>query len=174
MPTFLEPHDGLSDHKKPHEQSLWQRQLSIACVDINLYLIHLYLYRMTFTSLAMQSLKTLPLLATIISVLIAVITISFRTSSTDDSTKRKALGSVIIVSAAVQIILAVVGLLRSSGAATGSGRSLWGSVLMNSAAAFAIVYAVFLMNSSDGVALGAAALTVTVMDALAKAGLSAM
>ena len=138
----------------------------------DLYLINLY--RMTLRSSVLQSLKTLPLMATIVSVLIAVITISFRTSSTDDSTKRKTLGSVIIVSAAAQIMLAVVGSFWFGVAATGGTRSLWSNVLMNSAAAIAIVYAVFLMSSRDGVAFGAAVLTVTVMDALAKAGLSAM
>ena len=38
-----------------------------------------------------------------------------------------------------------------------------------SAAAFAIVYAAFLMSNRDGVALGAAVLTVTIADALSRA-----
>ncbi len=124
---------------------------------------------MNIKALALRAVKALPTILTIVSVIVAVVTISFRDSSTDNTKQRTAWGSVIAISAGAQILLAIIGAFWFADPIATANRSLWGMVLMTGAAAFAIVYAAFLMSNRDGVALGAAVLTVTIADALSRA-----
>ena len=124
---------------------------------------------MNIKALALRAVKALPTILTIVSVIVAVVTISFRDSSTDNTKQRTAWGSVIAISAGAQILLAIIGSFWFADPIATANRSLWGMVLMTGAAAFAIVYAAFLMSNRDGVALGAAVLTVTSTDALSRA-----
>ena len=124
---------------------------------------------MNIKALALRAVKALPTILTIVSVIVAVVTISFRDSSTDNTKQRTAWGSVIAISAGAQILLAIIGAFWFADPIATANRSLWGMVLMTGAAAFAIVYAAFLMSNRDGVSLGAAVLTVTIADALSRA-----
>ena len=124
---------------------------------------------MNIKALALRAVKALPTILTIVSVIVAVVTISFRDSSTDNTKQRTAWGSVIAISAGAQILLAIIGAFWFADPIATANRSLWGMVLMTGAAAFAIVYAIFLMSNRDGVSLGAAVLTVTIADALSRA-----
>ncbi len=124
---------------------------------------------MNIKALALRAVKALPAILTIVSVIVAVVTISFRDSSTDNTKQRTAWGSVIAISAAAQILLAIIGAFWFADPMATANRSLWGMILMTGAAAFAIVYAGFLISNRDGVALGAAVLTVTIADALSRA-----
>ena len=126
---------------------------------------------MNIKAALLQSLEALPLLVTTAGVLVAVITITFRNSSTDDTTKqRTAWGSVIAVSAGVQIIMAIIAAFWFTGpVAAGTTSSLWKVLVANGAAAVAIVYAGFLMSNRDSVALGAATIIATAASLLLKA-----